>query len=104
MRLVVGITSKLPFILASSSSSIANLGSPKPEKRQANSPLPPPPITSNFEFHPEHVQAIKNLDDLYAKVQKNKKSETPPEVESLSRTSDRRSLSAVSISSSKSYR
>ncbi|CAG9824082.1 unnamed protein product [Phaedon cochleariae] len=41
----------------------ANLGSPKPEKRQANSPLPPPPTTAtNFDFH-----AVKNLDDLYAK-------------------------------------
>ncbi|XP_057664045.1 uncharacterized protein LOC130898635 [Diorhabda carinulata] len=45
----------------SSSSSIANLGSPKPEKRQVNSPLPPPPT---------------NVDDLYAKVHKNKKEET----------------------------
>lgn len=38
------------FITASSSSctsSVGNLGSPKPEKRQANSPLPPTPKNSN---------------------------------------------------------
>lgn len=58
--------------LASSSSSIANIGSPKPEKRQANSPLPPPPTAStSFDFHVDK----KNLDDLYAKVHKNKKRE-----------------------------
>ncbi|KAJ4444177.1 hypothetical protein ANN_05967 [Periplaneta americana] len=31
---------------SSATSSVANLGSPKPEKRQANSPLPPPPAGS----------------------------------------------------------
>lgn len=89
---------------ASSSSSIANLGSPKPEKRQANSPLPPPPVPGNFEFHPDHVQAIKNLDELYAKVHKTKKTDTSPETPSdvLSRSSDRRSLSGISITSTKS--
>lgn len=59
----------------SSSSSIATLGSPKPEKRQANSPLPPPPTVSNFDFHDDKLQMLRNLDDLYAKVQKNKKEE-----------------------------
>lgn len=51
---------------ASSSSSTANIGSPKPEKRQANSPLPPtPPILPDGE-------KLHNIDDLYAKVQKIK--------------------------------
>lgn len=48
-----------------------NIGSPKPEKRQANSPLPPPPSVS-----PDltlHVHTAKNLDDMYAKVHKHKK-------------------------------
>lgn len=63
-------------ISASSSSSIANLGSPKPEKRQANSPLPPPPTLCNFDFHADKIQSIKNIDDLYAKVHKNKKDES----------------------------
>lgn len=91
-------------VSASSSSSIANLGSPKPEKRQANSPLPPPPVISNFGFDADHVHAVKNLDDLYAKVQKNKKSDSSPDglIESLTRTSDRRSLSGISITSNKS--
>ncbi|KAL1492012.1 hypothetical protein ABEB36_012518 [Hypothenemus hampei] len=56
---------------ASSSSSSANFGSPKPEKRQANSPLPPPP--TNIDFHGDKLQVKRNLDDLYAKVQKNRK-------------------------------
>ncbi|XP_019864654.2 clumping factor A isoform X2 [Aethina tumida] len=59
---------------ASSSSSVANIGSPKPEKRQANSPLPPPPIVSNFD--PTIDKLPRNLDDLYAKVQKSKKDDT----------------------------
>lgn len=54
------------LLTASSSSSGANIGSPKPEKRQANSPLPPPPSVS-----PDIT--AKNLDDMYAKVHKNKK-------------------------------
>ncbi|XP_030761921.1 uncharacterized protein LOC115886770 isoform X2 [Sitophilus oryzae] len=53
---------------ASSSSSIANIGSPKPEKRQANSPLPPPPTSSH-----DKLQALHNVDDLYAKVCKSRK-------------------------------
>ncbi|KAJ8921754.1 hypothetical protein NQ315_010665 [Exocentrus adspersus] len=60
---------------SSSSSSITNLGSPKPEKRQANSPLPPPPTVTNFDFHTDKLQVMRNLDDLYAKVHKNKKEE-----------------------------
>lgn len=40
------------FVTASTSSatgSVGTLGSPKPEKRQANSPLPPPPQPSTSE-------------------------------------------------------
>lgn len=58
-------------VLASSSSSVANIGSPKPEKRQANSPLPPPPSNSPDLYL--NSEKIKNLDDMYAKVQKNRK-------------------------------
>lgn len=57
---------------ASSSSSGANIGSPKPEKRQANSPLPPPPPAAAAPSISPDITA-KNLDDMYAKVHKNKK-------------------------------
>ncbi|XP_018331448.1 hyphal wall protein 2 isoform X2 [Agrilus planipennis] len=50
---------------ASNSSSVGVLGSPKPEKRQANSPLPAPPPG--------------NLDDMYAKVHKGNKNKNRPE-------------------------
>ncbi|CAH1995523.1 unnamed protein product [Acanthoscelides obtectus] len=62
---------------ASSSSSVTILGSPKPEKRQANSPLPPPPTACSFDFHAagDKPQISRNLDDLYAKVHKTKKDE-----------------------------
>ncbi|XP_034484973.1 uncharacterized protein PB18E9.04c isoform X2 [Drosophila innubila] len=39
---------------ASSSSSVCNLGSPKPEKRQANSPLPPTPKASLTQSQGQH--------------------------------------------------
>lgn len=39
---------------ASSSSSVCNLGSPKPEKRQANSPLPPTPKASLSQSQGQH--------------------------------------------------
>lgn len=68
---------------ASSSSSSANFGSPKPEKRQANSPLPPPPTTSNVDFYAEKLQVKRNLDDLYAKVQKNRKDDLNEETFSV---------------------
>nr|XP_022904227.1 uncharacterized protein LOC111416438 isoform X1 [Onthophagus taurus] len=58
---------------ASSSSSVGLLSSPKPEKRQANSPLPPPPSTGSPDSQRSPV--IKNLDDMYAKVHKNRKPE-----------------------------
>lgn len=56
---------------ASSSSSTINIGSPKPEKRQANSPLPLPPVVNHADGDKKPPTA-RNLEDLYAKVQKNK--------------------------------
>ncbi|XP_044757656.1 uncharacterized protein LOC123315841 [Coccinella septempunctata] len=56
---------------ASSSSSTINIGSPKPEKRQANSPLPLPPVVNHIDGDKKLLTA-RNLEDLYAKVQKNK--------------------------------
>lgn len=72
------------FFIASSSSctsSIANLGSPKPEKRQANSPLPPTPAVSPDIYsrvdqahpHENSTHVSRNLEDMYAKVHKHKK-------------------------------
>lgn len=77
------------FLLSASSSSanssIINLGSPKPEKRQANSPLPPPPETTaegyasiekknkNDDRSRSSLSAGKSLEDMYAKVIKKKK-------------------------------
>ncbi|XP_023248292.1 uncharacterized protein LOC106644996 [Copidosoma floridanum] len=62
---------------SSATSSVTNPGSPKPEKRQANSPLPPPPD------NPMDMYAIvdkrnktderKSLEDMYAKVIKKKR-------------------------------
>ncbi|XP_060525865.1 uncharacterized protein LOC132701732 [Cylas formicarius] len=68
---------------ASSSSSVANIGSPKPEKRQANSPLPPPP-SINVELH----SASHNLDDLYAKVHKNSKKDEHEEKNNAEETEE----------------
>ncbi|XP_012529846.1 uncharacterized protein LOC105833006 isoform X1 [Monomorium pharaonis] len=70
---------------SSATSSIINLGSPKPEKRQANSPLPPPPeaITEGYAFIDKKCKSDdrsksslstgKSLEDMYAKVMKKKK-------------------------------
>lgn len=54
---------------SSATSSVINMGSPKPEKRQANSPLPPPPVGS-----PElrYTAPIPSLEEMYAKVMKKK--------------------------------
>lgn len=64
---------------------MANLGSPKPEKRQANSPLPPPPeLMSDVyasvekrgnkeERSKASVSLGKSLEDMYAKVVKKKR-------------------------------
>lgn len=55
----------------SNSSSIQNLGSPKPEKRPANSPLPPPP--SSVASSSNLDKPIQNVNDMYAKVNKKPK-------------------------------
>ncbi|CAK1544050.1 unnamed protein product [Leptosia nina] len=46
--------------LSSCSNSAGALGSPKPEKRQANSPLPPPPSTHDIKHH-----RINSASDLH---------------------------------------
>ncbi|XP_069685461.1 uncharacterized protein [Periplaneta americana] len=71
---------------SSATSSVANLGSPKPEKRQANSPLPPPPAGS-----PDLYAAVdkknpgltvgRNLEEMYAKVMKKKQRSAAPEAD-----------------------
>jgi len=71
---------------SSAASSIANLGSPKPEKRQANSPLPPPPAGS-----PDLYAAVdkkctgltvsRNLEEMYAKVMKKKHQDVGPDMD-----------------------
>ncbi|XP_012271304.1 uncharacterized protein LOC105694832 [Orussus abietinus] len=69
---------------SSATSSVANLGSPKPEKRQANSPLPPPPEGTSDMYalidkrktddrSRSSVSSGKSLEDMYAKVIKKKK-------------------------------
>lgn len=70
---------------SSATSSVANLGSPKPEKRQANSPLPPPPEAmtdvyasvekrgSKEDRSRGSVGSGKSLEDMYAKVVKKKR-------------------------------
>lgn len=76
-----------PFAASSSSanSSIINPGSPKPEKRQANSPLPPPPEATTEGYaivdkknksddkSRSSLSVGKSLEDMYAKVMKKKK-------------------------------
>ncbi|XP_052843246.1 serine-rich adhesin for platelets [Drosophila gunungcola] len=46
---------------SNNSASVCNLGSPKPEKRQANSPLPPTPKASVGQSHHLHAGSISNL-------------------------------------------
>ncbi|XP_043652680.1 serine-rich adhesin for platelets [Drosophila teissieri] len=46
---------------SNNSSSVCNLGSPKPEKRQANSPLPPTPKASVGQSHHLQAGSISNL-------------------------------------------
>ena len=76
------------FIASSSSaaSSVANLGSPKPEKRQANSPLPPPPAGSPdlyaaVDKKSTGVAVSRNLEEMYAKVMKKKPRGAKPDVD-----------------------
>ncbi|KAF4529610.1 hypothetical protein B566_EDAN017969 [Ephemera danica] len=56
---------------SSANSSVANVGSPKPEKRQANSPLPPPPMLQ-ASTSAEDAPPPPRLEDMYAKVMKKK--------------------------------
>lgn len=70
---------------SSATSSIVNPGSPKPEKRQANSPLPPPPegpvdLYAQLDKRGKgddrlrsSVCSGKSLEDMYAKVIKKKR-------------------------------
>lgn len=70
---------------SSANSSIINPGSPKPEKRQANSPLPPPPEASAEMYASvdkkgkiddrsrSSLSVGKSLEDMYAKVMKKKR-------------------------------
>ncbi|PSN31885.1 hypothetical protein C0J52_19685 [Blattella germanica] len=82
---------------SSATSSVANLGSPKPEKRQANSPLPPPPAAGSPELYAavDKSTVSRNLEEMYAKVMKKKQREasegsssqgspTQPEVDTVS--------------------
>lgn len=71
---------------ASSSSSTINIGSPKPEKRQANSPLPLPPV--NLIDGDKKFPLARNLEDLYAKVQKNKSKSGSDDEKSPERQND----------------
>ena len=82
------VTTLFFISLASSSSatsSIVNPGSPKPEKRQANSPLPPPPegpadLYAQLDKRGKGDDRLrstvcsgKSLEDMYAKVIKKKR-------------------------------
>jgi len=74
-----------PASSSSANSSIINPGSPKPEKRQANSPLPPPPeatvegyaIVDKKSKGDDKLRSSlsvgKSLEDMYAKVMKKRK-------------------------------
>lgn len=48
------------------------VGSPKPEKRQANSPLPPPPVHLDALDSLDRSRKSMNVDEMYAKVMKKK--------------------------------
>ena len=75
-------------------SQTSGVGSPKPEKRQANSPLPPPPLpppppppppllppTPGADVSGADGVGLRksvNVDDMYAKVIKKKVFSVPP--------------------------
>lgn len=48
------------------------VGSPKPEKRQANSPLPPPPFHTADAVDATGNRKSMNIEEMYAKVMKKK--------------------------------
>ncbi|XP_065336803.1 PHD finger protein rhinoceros [Cloeon dipterum] len=67
---------------SSAASTAATVGSPKPEKRQANSPLPPPPAVPPPNVSPPLTPSPlpqSKLEEMYAKVIKKKgsKESTP---------------------------
>nr|CAD7449569.1 unnamed protein product [Timema bartmani] len=62
---------------SSAASSVANLGSPKPEKRPANSPLPPPPPVEDSGPLLDLQGIPRSLEDMYAKVNKKKQQDDP---------------------------
>ncbi|XP_023707154.1 uncharacterized protein LOC111864196 isoform X2 [Cryptotermes secundus] len=71
---------------SSAASSVANLGSPKPEKRQANSPLPPPPAGSPdlyaaVDKKSTGLAVSRNLEEMYAKVMKKKQRGVGPDMD-----------------------
>lgn len=71
---------------SSAASSVANLGSPKPEKRQANSPLPPPPAGSPdlyaaVDKKSTGLAVSRNLEEMYAKVMKKKQRVAGPDMD-----------------------
>lgn len=83
-RLRQVITTLFSASSSSATSSVINPSSPKPEKRSANSPLPPPPENpmdlyavvdkrNKSEPRPSTLSAGKSLEDMYAKVIKKKR-------------------------------
>lgn len=55
-----------------------NIGSPKPEKRQANSPLPPTPQNKTKDSNNNSNKARQDLEGMYAKVMKKNKLSSVP--------------------------
>ncbi|XP_076174857.1 uncharacterized protein LOC143150464 isoform X2 [Ptiloglossa arizonensis] len=99
---------------SSANSSIMNPGSPKPEKRQANSPLPPPPEVTTEMYasiekrtKPEDrskptLSNGKSLEDMYAKVMKKKKeAEEQSDAQPSSHSSVQHPAEVVAISGRK---
>ncbi|XP_071451257.1 uncharacterized protein [Hetaerina americana] len=108
---------------SSATSSTVNLGSPKPEKRQANSPLPPPPLVPTLAVpegddedemkvieqpevelrHDKLPHSPQNIEEMYAKViKKNKRKsegsalQSPPIPVTSSADSSRKSVGSSS--------
>jgi len=70
-QLSVG-SSRLNASTLSIASQTSMLGSPKPEKRQANSPLPPPPFHAADGADASGNRKSMNIEEMYAKVMKKK--------------------------------
>jgi hypothetical protein len=58
---------------SSCTSSVGNIGSPKPEKRQANSPLPPTPQGKSKDSNNNSNKTRQEVEGMYAKVMKKNK-------------------------------